>query len=319
MGDRTVPLPSPPVTDLRTTHTSTVTEEQIDHLGHMNVRFYGVNAIAGTRSMLAGVPGWDRRPHRVHDIYTRHHREQLLGTDLEVRSAFVGAGADGIRIYHELAAVGTGVLAATFVHRLSPVDADGAHLPVPDDVAAAVAAESVELPDPTRTVSLARDLVASAPTLELLRERGLAMREERRVSEEECDPDGSYRVEMAAALTWGGVPLDGDIGERLHETSSGQLMGWASMETRMQFGQLPRLGTRIQSFNAVLAILDKVSHRVQWAFDLDTGALLTAFESVSMAFDTKSRRPMRLPDGYRRREQERLQADLAPQAAGEPA
>ncbi|MFT6393412.1 MAG: hypothetical protein ACJA14_002942, partial [Ilumatobacter sp.] len=29
---------------LAVTHTSTVTADQIDHLGHMNVRYYGVNA-----------------------------------------------------------------------------------------------------------------------------------------------------------------------------------------------------------------------------------------------------------------------------------
>ena len=68
---------------LRTTHTSTVTEDQIDHLGHMNVRFYGVNAQAGTRAVLGGLPGWTGRPYLVHDTYTRHHREQLFGTTLD--------------------------------------------------------------------------------------------------------------------------------------------------------------------------------------------------------------------------------------------
>ena len=59
-----------------------------------------------------------------------------------------------------------------------------------------------------------------------------------------------------------------------------------------------------------------MTHRVHWAFDLDSGALLTAFESVSMAFDIQGRRPMSIPEGYRRRELERLQPDLAPQPVG---
>ena len=39
-------------TPLTVTHHSAVTEDQIDHLGHMNVRFYGVNAHAGTAAIL---------------------------------------------------------------------------------------------------------------------------------------------------------------------------------------------------------------------------------------------------------------------------
>jgi hypothetical protein len=72
-----MPADASPTTALRVTHTSTVTPDQLDHLGHMNVRFYSVNALAGTRAALADLPGWDGRPHVVHDVYTRHHREQL--------------------------------------------------------------------------------------------------------------------------------------------------------------------------------------------------------------------------------------------------
>ena len=55
-----------PITDitataLTVTRRSSVTEDQIDHLGHMNVRFYGVNAQAGTTS-AARPAGRSRRP-----------------------------------------------------------------------------------------------------------------------------------------------------------------------------------------------------------------------------------------------------------------
>ena len=78
-------------------------------------------------------------------------------------------------------------------------------------------------------------------------------------------------------------------------------MGWASMETRVQVGELPTVGDRIQSFGAGVAVHDKVTHRVHWAFDVESGELLTAFESISMAFDITGRRPMWIPDGYRQR------------------
>lgn len=62
-----------PTAALRVTHRSSVTPDQIDHLGHMNVRFYAVNALAATRTVLAELRGWDGLPHQVHDVYTRHH------------------------------------------------------------------------------------------------------------------------------------------------------------------------------------------------------------------------------------------------------
>jgi acyl-CoA thioesterase FadM len=302
---------------LRTTHTSTVTEDQIDHLGHMNVMYYAVNAHAATRAVLAELPGWVG-PHLVHDTYTRHHREQLLGAPLVVRTAVLGATPSTLRLHHELANVDTGELAATFVHGLSPMDADGRRTELPAPSLAAALADVTTAPDyaAPRSIALDADLLVHAPSIDLLRERGLAMRKERRVSSEECDAAGHYRVERAPMLTWAGEPLEGGMDDVLHETSDGIRMGWAVMENRIQIGTLPHAGTRIQSFGAGVGIHDKVTHKVHWTFDLDSGELLTAFESINMAFDIAGRRAMSIPAGYRKRELERLQPDLAPQPVG---
>ena len=63
------------MTRLTKTHTSTVTEDQIDHLGHMNVLFYAVNARAGTNALLTDLDWEDPAEADVFDMYTRHHRE----------------------------------------------------------------------------------------------------------------------------------------------------------------------------------------------------------------------------------------------------
>jgi acyl-CoA thioesterase FadM len=304
--------------DLQITHESEVTPEQIDHLGHMNVRYYAENARAGTQAMLAGLAGWGRHPHVVHDIYTRHHREQLLGTALVVRSAVLGADADGLRLHHELAGRDTGVLAATFVHRVSPLDEGGQRAPLSARLVAA--AEGLAVPSPpyaaTRTISLDADLVASAPSLDEARNRGLAMRRERRVTAEECDGGGRYRPDLAPMLIWGGEPVGRDAGPWLQEMPDGRLMGWASMETRLQSRRLPRRGELVQSFGATVAVHDKVTHRLHWCFALDDGELLAGFEVVNMAFDIRGRRPMSIPDADRRRELAALQTDLAPRPRG---
>jgi acyl-CoA thioesterase FadM len=303
---------------LRETHTSSVTEGQIDHLGHMNVMYYAVNAHAATRAVLAELPGWDGRPHLVHDTYTRHHREQLLGAPLVVRSGVLGATAADLRLHHELANADTGELAATFVHGLSPIDGDGTRGAVPEESMAAAAAEVIPVPEyaAPRSIALEADLLAHAPSVDVLRERGLEMRKERRVHRDECDEAGHYRIERAPMLTWAGEPLEGQLDEVLFETSAGIRMGWAVMENRIQFGALPGPGDRIQSFGAVVAIHDKVTHRVHWTYDLDSGELVTAFEMINMAFDIAGRRAMSIPEGYRTRELERIQPDLAPQPVG---
>lgn len=301
------------MSELPVTHTSEVTEDQIDHLGHMNVRYYAVNASRGTRVIMDELGSAARRD-AVDDVYTRHHREQLVGTPLEVASAVLAADADEIRLHHELRASDSGTLAATFIHGVRARDGRGNRDRFPPEVVTEARARMVAPPDyaSARTISPEADPLDVAPTLDTVVERGLAMRKARLVAADECHDDGSYRTDLAPLLTWGGEPLEGGAGDVPHDTGEGELMGWASMETRLVVNAWPRLGDRIQSFGAPIQVLDKVTHRIQWAFDLDSGTLLNAFEVVSMAFDIRARRPMRIPERLRRRELELRQPDLAP-------
>jgi acyl-CoA thioesterase FadM len=301
---------------LDVTYTSSVTEDQIDHLGHMNVVFYGVNAHAATRNVLARLDGWPAAPHLVHDMYTRHHREQLLGTPLLVRSAFLGASSDDLRIHHELAPANAESRAAVFVHRVSPIDEYGKRTAVPADAVNAALAVAVE-PLPyaaARTIDLTLDPLAGAPSLDLVSGRRLAVRKPRLITADECDENGNFRPDKAMLLLWGGEPPDHaeNWGPGLYEAPGGELMGWAVMETRVQLDRLPRLGTRIQSFAATIAIHERATHRLHWCYDLDTGRILASFEGVDVAFDTRVRRTMIIPDQVRTRLAGSLHTDLAP-------
>jgi len=84
------------VPSLEVSHRSTVTPDQIDDLGHMNVRYYGINASAGTTTLCERL-GIARPPMR--SSYTRHHHEQMEGAGLVVRSAVI-PGGERLRIYH---------------------------------------------------------------------------------------------------------------------------------------------------------------------------------------------------------------------------
>ena len=83
---------------LTVSHTSSVTDDQIDELGHMNVRYYGQNAVAATHAMCERL---GIAPVTLRSAYTRHHHEQMRGNQLEVHSELLG-GSERLRFYHEL-------------------------------------------------------------------------------------------------------------------------------------------------------------------------------------------------------------------------
>ncbi len=301
------------MTHLSITHRSTVTEDQIDHLGHMNVRFYGVNARLGTEAVLARLGAPSDLAFPLVDVYTRHHREQLRGARLAVQSGVLDAGPDAVRLYHELVNEDTGDLAATFVHRAEARTAQGERTGVPDAVVRQAAETTVEVPErgATRSLSLDADPTARPPSLSEVVERNLAMRKIRTIAADECGPDGRYLVDNAPALLWAGETLDGRDAVWLRDGPDGEKMGWASMETRMGVLRMPSVGDRIQSFGATVALGDKTSHVMLWAFDVDRGDLLAVFEVVSLAFDTVARRAMSIPDAVRAEERDRFHPDLA--------
>lgn len=273
---------------LQVTHTSRVTEDQIDHLGHMNVRFYGANAMAGTHAMLGalGVPAGTP----VVDLHTRHHHEQLLGTDLEVRSGLADV-VDGLAIYHELRNVADGDLAATFVHVLDHPRVEAPVSAIPEH-------------GRPRSLELATDPVGSAPSLEVLQQLGLESRPPRVVDEEATAATGP-------ALIWGGPPPE-DERDWIQQGPNGERMGWATMESRLRVNRLPSLGTRIQSFGATTAIERKTTRSTMWAYDLAEGDVLVAFEVVNLAFDIDARRSMLIPDDYVADQQRHFHPEFAP-------
>lgn len=296
------------MTELRTTHRLTVTEDMIDHLGHMNVRFYGVAARDAGDAVVADLGGADHLFVEPIDVYTRHFREQHLGAELEVRSGVLGGGPGWLRLYHELGNVETGDLAASFVHRLEPRDADPGTWPPPVEATG-------EIPERgrPRSIPVDTDPVAAAPTLDEVRaDEGLAWRRPRPVDAAECDGDGTYDPGNGPMLVWGGEPLEGSAGPALHPGPDGQLIGWAAMEHRIVFRRLPRAGDQVQAFASTLEVTDKITHRLLWAYDVDRDDLLMTLQVVDVALDTVSRRAVPIPDDLRRQVEARLRPQYAP-------
>lgn len=283
-----------PIADgLTRTHTSSVTEDQIDNLGHMNVRYYGRNALAATEKVCAnlGVPF-----HALAATYTRHHHEQMLGNELYVLSAELG-GSNKLRLYHELRN-SNDVLAATFVH-------DFDHPPTGGD--------TIELPDhgQPRSLELDVDGFAKTPAVETLLELGLAIRIPREVGDVDELIDGSVPRWAANGLIWEGEHPDGPY-DFVRKGPNGERIAMVVMESRVWVGDMPKRGARIQSFAATLAVKGKIVHDVAWCYDLDSGEPLVVIEGIDLSFDLDKRRSIELPQVELDRRSLTLHPELAP-------
>lgn len=274
---------------LHVSHTSEVTEDQIDQLGHMNVRFYGANASAGSRSMLQtmGVPG----DAVIVDLHTRHHNEQLLGSSLEVRSGLVDVGR-GLALYHELRNAATDDLAATFIHVFDRPKLEAPTMVVPEH-------------GRPRSLDLTTDPIETAPSVQTLQELELAMRPRRVLHDD-------VTAATAAELIWGGLPSEEEQRDWIEDGPNGERMAWATMESRLRINRLAPAGTRIQSFAATTAIERKTTRSTRWVYDLDRGDVLVAFDVVNLAFDINTRRSMLVPADYLEREQRYVRPDFIP-------
>ena len=231
----------------------------------------------------------------ISSTYTRHHHEQMEGNKLEVRSAVLGGKQ--LRFFHELRNQDDDDLAATFVHEL-----DNPSIETP----------TIELPDygQPRSIDLHVDRMASAPTMADLQSRGLAARHAREVTTEDSLGADIVPPWLTNNLLWGGERLDGET-SWIQETEDGDRVAFASMETRLRIGRPVALGTRIQSFSAAVHLGAKISHELNWVFEVDSAELLAVAETIDLAFSISQRRSTDMPPAVRAREEARLHPDLA--------
>ena len=294
-------------------HKTEVTSDQIDHLGHMNVRYYGEHARTGGGLLLASL-GLDAASPRAvvqRDTYTRHHREQLVGASLAVRGGVLDASPARIRLYEELVGVDTDEVAATFVlSYVVPAGEDPS--PLTDAVVDAAGSATIEIPEhgQPRTLRLDDDPGATAPSLAVLRERDLAMRVPRTITGAETGGRSTVPPNLLNELVWGGDPVPGRAFRPLEPTSDGRDIGFAILETRATWVRDARIGDHIQSFGAELDIGSKTTTSRNWLVDVGRDELIGVFSVVNIAFDVGARRAVVIPDDVRERFGRRLHPDL---------
>lgn len=307
--------------DLRVLHESHVRPEEIDALGHMNVRFYGERALASTQRLLgelrdaAGAFGAaDSLTYTLPRLFTRYQREQHAGARLVVLGGLLEASEGGLRIYHELRNPDRDERAASFVHDVQLGQAgEAAPLPIPESICKELESQRVNFPDGGRPRSIDLDAAPVAPSLSAARDGGLAFRQPRTIEAEFCDAEGRLSAEMRPFYMWGGEPIPPETasaGPTLISLPDGAKMGWASMETRSVMVRQPLAGMRVQSFAATVELARKTNLRRYWVFDLETGDVLLSNEVVELALHLGQRKAIEIPAPIRAEMEATFRPDL---------
>ncbi len=301
---------------MRTFDTADVLPSEIDHLGHMNVRFYAERAQRANTALLAELglhadAGGDSGLQLSQpDSYTRYQREQFAGSTLVVNGGVLGADARGVRAYYELANPAKGQIAATFLITSGFTDrASGEGAPLPEAVQAAANARRIELPEHGRPrtidmgpprVDLAYEQVAARVTDD--GDDPMSRRSEWVVPPEACDEHGV--LASASAMMFGGFrpPTPDEMksfGPMTFQTEEGHRVGWASLETRMVRVSPARAGDALCSLSAEIGMHPKVRHTRRWMFNTATGRLVTLNDNVNIALDLDARRAIEIPPSLR--------------------
>ncbi len=295
-----------------------VTADEIDHLGHMNVRHYTRRAWLATQAWFARL-GLDdaaliRRGLALtpRDLLTHFYREQRLGAPLVVEGAVTEA--DGApRLYVEILNADTGERAAALIVTPALVDrttragapadlpwTEGPRMPLP----AHAAPRTLSFAPPRVDVTLT-DLERRSEGREF-RYGGL----EGDVPSEVCDETGFMRASGAQDIDF--VAIDANEARRGHLVSGEghAAFGWAMLESRQVLLATPRAGDRVKVIGAEMRIDRKAHWSRRWMFNARSRQMVGVCDHVSLAFDVETRRSMEIPPETRRELEAQRMPDL---------
>ncbi|MBX3705401.1 MAG: thioesterase family protein [Pseudomonadales bacterium] len=296
---------------------SRVGPEEIDSLGHLNVRFYLARMDRASRKLLGALGLTEAALDRRHavlrrvDTYSRFRREQFAGAELTVHGGILGCAADQVRCYFEIRNPARNELAAHFVTGTVLGDRTSRQpLELPASVRQVNEQYGVQIPDYAQPRSLSLDPPRTDVPFEALMaeigepaEFGMTGRREGVIEAEDCGPDGVLRddVDLMFAMFRRQVTAADakSFGPPVLYTDEGHRFGWAMLETRnVELGR-PRAGDAIVWLGADVAIAEKSRQSRRWAFVKATGELLSIHDSVGVAMDLDARRAIAIPRSVR--------------------
>ena len=302
------------MTELKVLHESTVQPEEIDALGHMNVRYYMTRVAQANRAMLAelGIQDGSGKAIRRLDTYTRFHREQFAGATLLTLGGLIAdAGSDesqAINGYFEIRNPDNNQVAASFILRSCLIDvsnqqvldinATSAKTDLTREYSVRVPEygmpRSLSLNDPARiSLEELEAVVGDDPTPGMM-----SGRRKNVVYADDCDSDGRLREEVDLMFVLH-RPTTGEENEPggppVMRDSEGRRYSWAMIETRNVVWHRPMAGEIVLSIGADIANGEKWRQSRRWMFAEKTGLLLGISDSVGLCIDLDARRSIPMP------------------------
>ncbi|MBT5724029.1 MAG: thioesterase family protein, partial [Gammaproteobacteria bacterium] len=278
------------MTELKVLHESTVQPEEIDALGHMNVRYYMTRVAQANRAMLAelGIQDGSGKAIRRLDTYTRFHREQFAGATLLTLGGLIAdAGSDesqAINGYFEIRNPDNNQVAASFILRSCLIDvsnqqvldinATSAKTDLTREYSVRVPEygmpRSLSLNDPARiSLEELEAVVGDDPTPGMM-----SGRRKNVVYADDCDSDGRLREEVDLMFVLH-RPTTGEENEPggppVMRDSEGRRYSWAMIETRNVVWHRPMAGEIVLSIGADIANGEKWRQSRRWMFAEETG------------------------------------------------
>ena len=302
------------MTELRVLHESSVQPEEIDALGHMNVRYYMTRVDQANRSLLAelGIEDGSGKAIRRLDSYTRFHREQFAGATLLTLGGLIAvAGSDESREvngYFEIRNPDNNQIAASFILRSCLIDvysqqvldinATSANNDLTSKYSVSVPEygmpRSLSLDDPARiSLEELEAVVGDDPTPGMM-----SGRRKNVVHADDCDTDGRLReeVDLMFVLHRPAAGEDNEPGgPPVMLDSQGRRYSWAMIETRSVVWHRPMVGEIVLSIGADIANGEKWRQSRRWMFAEETGLLLGISDSVGLCIDLDARRSIPMP------------------------
>ena len=302
------------MTELKVLHESTVQPEEIDALGHMNVRYYMTRVDQANRSMLAerGIQEEPGKAIRRLDTYTRFHREQFAGATLHTLGGLIAvAGSDESREvngYFEIRNPDNNQVAASFILRSCLIDissqqvlditANSANNDNTSEYIVLVPEHgmprSLSLNDPARiSLEELEAVVGDDPTPGMM-----SGRRKNVVHADDCDSDGRLREEMDLMFVLHRPTIGNENelgGPPVMRDSEGRRYSWAMIETRSVVWHRPMEGEIVLSIGADIANGEKWRQSRRWMFAEKTGLLLGISDSVGLCIDLDARRSIPMP------------------------
>jgi len=293
-----------------------VTADQIDSLGHLNVRYYIERMDDANRRLLSGMGitrNTDTFLRRV-DTYNKFRREQFEGAVLSTHGALIAEGligpAGSVPAYFEVRNEATGDIAASFLTATLRVD-QMTQQPVGALVSEGSPSSGELVPMAPPEASLPRSLSLNAPRVipmqtlmdELPTEvvqGNMTGRRENVVKVEDCDDRGRLRENVdLMTIVFRAMPQDAEdqatMGPPIQRDESGRRFAWAMMETRAYVFEYPHVGDAVIALSVDLDCGDKWRQTRRFMFNKESRSILGVYDSIGVCIDLDARRAIETP------------------------